>query len=59
MAGESQLEYDKLPDVSYGDEPPTDWRDMMDDDVDPDDEELDKTPKDVVELLGFDPKDLD
>lgn len=34
-----------------------DWRDSEDTE-DADDEELDKTPKDVIAMLGFDPKDL-
>ena len=48
-----------LPDVKFGppDEAPLDWRKRkiapdMDKD---DDEELVKTPADVVEMLGFDP----
>ena len=43
--------------------PLPDWRDGRpvsgQDDVDPDDEELDVTPPDVVAVLGFDPKELD
>lgn len=34
-----------------------DWD--VDDDEDPDDEELETTPADVVALLGFDPKEID
>ncbi len=30
----------------------------IEDDEDPDDEELDETPADVVMLLGFDPKEF-
>jgi hypothetical protein len=38
----------------------SDWRDSIDPDydMDPDDEELDVTPPDVVEELGFDPKEF-
>jgi hypothetical protein len=32
-----------------------DWRDVLDDEVDPDDELLPETPADVVAVLGFDP----
>lgn len=35
-----------------------DWRQETIDDVDPDDEELDVTPADVVAVLGFDPKEF-
>ena len=39
---------------------PTDWRKTIDEeyDVDPDDEELPQTPPDVVQELGFDPKEF-
>jgi len=48
--------FDDLPDVKYGDkEPLKDWRQFEDED--PDDEELEDTPKDVIDILGFDPKD--
>ena len=33
---------------------PVDWRKVDDDDIDPDDEEI-ETPPDVVAMLGFDP----
>lgn len=46
-----------LPDVTFQDNPGTDWRDH--DEPDPDDEELEETPEDVVMMLGFDPKDMD
>lgn len=37
-----------------------DWRGgPLDDDEDPDDEELDATPEDVIQVLGFDPLELD
>jgi hypothetical protein len=53
---------DDLPDVFFGPvgEPPPDWRKAKDplNDVD-DDEELEKTPSPVVEMLGFDPKELE
>ncbi len=45
----------ELPDVRFGDKPPMNWR-KIEDERDPDDEELDETPKDVTDLLGFDPK---
>jgi len=37
-----------------------DWRKIPEvvDDEDPDDEELEKTPEDVIRMLGFDPKEL-
>lgn len=34
-----------------------DWKKF--EEPDPDDEELDKTPKDVVAILGFDPKEIE
>ena len=48
---------DKLPDIGFGGPAAPD----DDVDLDPmidmdDDEELSKTPKDVIEILGFDPK---
>lgn len=46
-------------DVHYGeisDEEP-DWRDGTDE-IDPDDEELPVTPQSVIDVLGFDPKEL-
>ena len=46
-----------LPDVHFGDaDEPVDWQ-AADDELDPDDEELDETPEEVVAMLGFDPKD--
>lgn len=49
---------EQLPDARWGgaDTKPADWR-KEPADVDPDDEELPKTPVDVVEMLGFDPLD--
>lgn len=44
--------FDDLPAEQYN------WR-SEDEDNDPDDEEWAVTPEDVVEILGFDPKDLD
>lgn len=35
-----------------------DWRKALKDEVDPDDEELEKTPQEIINLLGFDPKIL-
>lgn len=48
-------------DVYFGepDAPPVDWRKGTAVDEDPDDEELQETPPDVIAILGFDPKDLD
>jgi hypothetical protein len=36
-----------------------DWRTVLVNEVDPDDELLSKTPKDVIDLLGFDPLELE
>lgn len=48
-----------LPDVSFGLGPSKiDWRAIADD-FDPDDEELETTPQDIIDLLGFDPKELE
>lgn len=49
------MEYD----VYFGspDDPPMDWEDAPDPDVD--DEELPKTPSSIVAVLGFDPLDDD
>jgi hypothetical protein len=38
---------------------PRDWRTILASDEDVDDEELPTTPKDVVEVLGFDPLEDD
>ena len=48
-----------LPDVTFQGSSGDDWRETLADEVDPDDEELDETPADVVMMLGFDPKDMD
>ena len=47
-------------DVWFGDElaNDVDWR-QVEDVEDPDDELLEKTPDDVVGMLGFDPKEFD
>jgi len=47
-----------IPGVHFGEvgEEPVDWRKSVDDQDLDDDEELDETPKDVVGILGFDPK---
>jgi hypothetical protein len=37
--------------------PKPDWRNFRNDEPD-DDEELETTPRDVMKLLGFDPKEL-
>jgi len=34
---------------------PEDWRQILADEDDPDDEEMSETPPDVVAVLGFDP----
>ncbi len=47
-----------LPDVHFeGHNDPEAWRNV--DEEDPDDEELDETPADVIMMLGFDPKHMD
>lgn len=48
-----------LPDVHFGkaDSDSIDWRKETDDDELDNDEELEETPRDVVALLGFDPKE--
>ena len=51
----------KLPDAYFGppDVPPINWRKKVDiQDLLDDDQELASTPKDVIELLGFDPKEF-
>jgi len=53
---------DTLPNVHWGDAeaPLPDWRDgASPEDPDPDDELLDETPADVIEMLGFDPLDAE
>ena len=35
---------------------PVDWRKNLKDEVDPDDDELEETPEEVIDFLGFDPK---
>jgi len=52
----------EFPDVYFGtaESKPLDWRKYPDPDNDVDDDEvLPQTPKDVVEMLGFDPLDED
>ena len=46
-----------LGDVVLGDEKLPDWREDVEEE-DSDDELLDKTPEDVVAILGFDPLEL-
>lgn len=49
----------KIPDVHFVNEDKRNWRLRLADESDDDsDEELDKTPEDVVGMLGFDPKEL-
>lgn len=47
-----------LPEVHFGsaDDKPVDWRKATPDEA-PDDVELEQTPQDVIDMLGFDPKD--
>lgn len=40
------------------DEDEPDWRNELPEEIDPDDEELDVTPQDVIDILGFDPKEF-
>lgn len=40
----------------YKEEP--DWRNELEEETDPDDEELEYTPQDVIDILGFDPKEF-
>lgn len=49
----------KLPKVHYGKvgSKPKNWRDEKPE-FDPDDEELQDTPADVLKMLGFDPKEI-
>lgn len=49
-----------LPDVYFGEvhDEDDDTLPEVEGNDDDDDEELDETPSDVVEILGFDPKDL-
>jgi len=35
------------------------WREELKDEIDPDDELLEVTPADVVEMLGFDPLEFE
>jgi len=55
------MEDQLIPDIMIDDKPAdesVDWRDIDIDDSEDDDEELDKTPEDVIEALGFDPKEI-
>lgn len=47
-----------LPDVHFGsaDDKPVDWREATPDSTPDDDVELEQTPQDVIDMLGFDPK---
>jgi hypothetical protein len=51
---------DDLPDVHFGrgDAKPLDWRKYKEDSAD-DDAPLAKTPQSTIDILGFDPLDLD
>lgn len=46
-----------LPDVQFNEQEDIDWRDIPDESLD-DDMPLEKTPDDVIEMLGFDPLEL-
>lgn len=48
-----------LPMLYFGEvgEPGIDWR-KQPEEIDPDDEEMAVTPPDVVEMLGFDPREF-
>lgn len=48
--------FDLKADIELGKDDNPDWRKEGGDETDSDDEELDKTPEDVIALLGFDPK---
>lgn len=52
-----------LPDVYFGspEDAPIDWRKKTDGNTElgADDEELMETPEDVIEMLGFDPLDVE
>lgn len=52
-----------LPNITFGDsgDAAPDWRSdkALEDEVDPDDELLPETPPDVIDMLGFDPRDVD
>ena len=52
---------EKLPEVHFGNEPAADidWRKVKDDESPDDDEQLKETPQDVIDLLGFDPLEMD
>lgn len=47
-------------DVHFGeiDQDDPDWRNELTEEIDPDDEELDVTPQEVIDILGFDPKEF-
>lgn len=48
-----------FPDVHFGRSSDSlDWREYADE-IDPDDEELTKSPPDLIAMLGFDPKELE
>ena len=51
---------DSLPDVQFGNDPkPVDWRKKVDLLADKDDDsELLITSRDVIDILGFDPKEI-
>ncbi len=61
VAAKSYASFDKGTEVQFGDvEELPDWRKVnIMDDEDPDDELLEQTPQDVVDVLGFDPLELE
>ena len=55
------MEDQLIPNIMIDDSPvdeSVDWRDIDIDDSEDDDEELAETPEDVIEALGFDPKEI-
>ena len=50
-----------LPNIIIGEkeaDEAVDWRNIETDDIEDTDEELEETPEDVIEELGFDPKEI-
>lgn len=47
-------------DIHFGevDQDDPDWRNELEEEIDPDDEELEYTPQSVIDILGFDPKEF-
>lgn len=56
------MEDQLIPNIMIDDSPvdeSVDWRNIDIGDSEDDDEELDETPEDVIEGLGFDPKEIE